>query len=158
AFHPAVLEAMASVTPKPLILALSNPTSHAECTAESAYRFTGGRAIFASGSPFGAVHLGGRTFSPGQANHSYIFPGVARGATVSAAGLTTDELFLAAAEALAGEVTEADLREGRISPPIEKIRANSVRIAAAVSEVAFARGLARASRPADLIADIRSRM
>ena len=158
AFNPPVLEAMASVTERPLIMPLSNPTSHSECTAESAYSCTGGRAIFASGSPFGMVRLGGRTWVPGQANNAYVFPGVGLGAIASEAGRITDEMFLAAADSLAGEVTQADLQEGRIYPPIEKIRAVSTRIAAAVAEVAFARGLARAPKPADLIADIRSRM
>lgn len=158
AFNPAVLQAMASVNERPLILALSNPTSHAECTAEDAYRFTDGRAIFASGSPFGTVRMGERSWAPGQANNAYIFPGVGLGVIASEAHHITDEMFLAAADSLALEVSEDDLRVGRIYPPLEKIRAVSARIAAAVADVAHASGLARTRRPADLAADIRSRM
>src|SRR4029453_11072943 len=108
AFHPAVLEAMASVTRRPLIMALSNPPSHAECTAESAYRSTSGQAVFASGSPFEAVRLAGGAWSPGQANNVYVFPGLGLGAIVSEARHITDEMFLAAADALAREVTAGD--------------------------------------------------
>jgi malate dehydrogenase (oxaloacetate-decarboxylating)(NADP+) len=158
AFNPAVLQAMASVNERPLILALSNPTSHAECTAEDAYRWTDGRAIFASGSPFGTVCLGERSWNPAQANNAYIFPGVGMGVIASGARHITDEMFLAAAESLALEVSDADLRVGRIYPPLEKIRAVSARIAAAVAEVAHTSGLARVRRPADLAADIRSGM
>ncbi|MCC7261592.1 MAG: oxaloacetate-decarboxylating malate dehydrogenase, partial [Candidatus Latescibacteria bacterium] len=153
-----MLETMADLNERPLIFALSNPTSKSECTAQQAYEWTGGRAIFASGSPFPIVEYGGRTFDPGQANNAYIFPGVGLGAIACEARCVTDEMFFAAAKALAGEVAESDLRTGRIFPPLSSIRQVSAQIALAVAEVAYARGLAGQARPADLPAHIRSLM
>ena len=153
-----VLEAMARINERPIIFALSNPTSKAECNAEDAYRWTDGRAIFACGSPFDPVTVEGKTFVPRQGNNSYIFPGVGMGAIASRARRVTDEMFSAAAEALAGQVTEADLAQGSIYPSLTRIREVSAHIAAAVAEVAFERGLARARRPRDLLAWIRGQM
>jgi malate dehydrogenase (oxaloacetate-decarboxylating)(NADP+) len=158
AFTPAVLELMATLDERPIVFALSNPTSHAECTAEQAYRSTGGRVIFASGSPFPPVRLDGRVLEPGQANNASVFPGVGLGAIVSGARHLTDEMFLAAADALAAGVTAADLEAGRIYPALEAIRRVSARIAAAVAGVAWARGLAREPAPADVLAAIRAGM
>ncbi|MBM3278316.1 MAG: NAD-dependent malic enzyme [Candidatus Handelsmanbacteria bacterium] len=153
-----MLETMAALNKSPLVFALSNPTSKSECTAQQAYEWTGGRAIFASGSPFPPVEFEGRTFDPGQANNAYIFPGVGLGAIACEASAVTDEMFFAAAQALAGEVGEEDLRAGRIYPPLASIRRVSARIALAVAEVAYACGLAGRPRPADLGAHIRSLM
>ncbi|MBI2505127.1 MAG: NAD-dependent malic enzyme [Candidatus Latescibacteria bacterium] len=153
-----MLETMAALNERPLIFALSNPTSKSECTAQQAYEWTGGRAIFASGSPFPPVAYEGRTFDPGQANNAYIFPGVGLGAIACETRCVTDEMFFAAAKALAGEVAEADLNAGRIFPPLSHIRQVSAQIALAVAEVAYARGLAGRSRPADLQDHIRSLM
>jgi len=153
-----IVEAMTAVNEKPIIFALSNPTSKAECTAEQAYTWSKGRVIFACGSPFAPVEYQGRRYVPGQGNNIYIFPGVGLGALASEASEVTDEMFLAAAQTLAGMVQPEDLAVGRIYPPLTKIRDVSLRIAAAVAEVAHRTGLARAPRPGNVLEDIRGRM
>jgi len=153
-----IVEAMSALNERPIIFALSNPTSKAECTAEQAYTWSNGQAIFACGSPFAPVDYRGRRFVPGQGNNIYIFPGVGLGALCSEASEVTDAMFLAAARTLAGLIQPEDLAVGRIYPPLTKIREVSLRIAAAVAEVAHRTGLARVPRPADLVEDIRSRM
>jgi malate dehydrogenase (oxaloacetate-decarboxylating)(NADP+) len=153
-----VIEAMSATNDRPIVLALSNPTSKSECTAEQAYGWSGGRAIFASGSPFPPVDVGGRRFTAGQANNAYIFPGVGLGVIASGARHVTDEMFLAAARALADHVGEADLRQGTIFPPLHRIRDVSSSIATAVARIAYARGLATVPEPADLRGFIEARM
>jgi malate dehydrogenase (oxaloacetate-decarboxylating)(NADP+) len=153
-----VLETMAGFNPRPVIFALSNPTSKQECTAEEAYAGTEGRSVFASGSPSAPLTVNGKTVTPGQGNNAYIFPGV--GLAVIACGITrvTDGMFLAAARTLAGQVSADDLARGSIYPKLDRIRGVSVAIAAAVAEVAYRDGLAARPRPADLAAHIRSQM
>jgi len=153
-----VLEEMARLHRQPIVFALSNPTSKAECTAEQAYRFTGGRALFACGSPFDPVTLEGRTFVPRQGNNSYVFPGIGLGAIVSRARHVTDDMFLAAAHALAEQVSDSDLAQGSLYPALPRIREVSAQIATAVAEAAYRSGLAGDARPADLEAHVRSQM
>jgi malate dehydrogenase (oxaloacetate-decarboxylating)(NADP+) len=148
------LEAMAKSCVQPVVFALSNPTSKSECTAEQAYAWTGGRAIFASGSPFEPVTLDGKAHTPGQANNSYVFPGVGLGLLVSRAKRVTDAMFSAAATALASQVTESDLAVGRIFPLQTRMRDVARAVAAAVARVAFDEGLAAQPVPDDLLATV----
>ena len=158
AFSEAVIRAMARAHAQPIILALSNPTSKSECTAEEAYGWSDGKAIFASGSPFPPVTLGDSVRVPGQGNNAYIFPGVGLGVVATEATRVTDEMFFVAAKTLAGCVTPADLTLGRIYPDLNRIREVSATIAVAVAEVVFARGLTTMARPADLAGYIREAM
>jgi malate dehydrogenase (oxaloacetate-decarboxylating)(NADP+) len=157
-FTPEVLQTMAQLNARPIVFALSNPTSKAECTAQEAYRHTEGRALFACGSPYDPVNVEGRTFVPRQGNNSYIFPGVGLGAIASSARRVTDEMFMTAAQTLAQLVTEADLAQGSLYPALPRIREVSACIAAEVARVAYKRGLATGQSPADLTAHIRSHM
>jgi malate dehydrogenase (oxaloacetate-decarboxylating)(NADP+) len=140
------------------VLALSNPTSRAECTAEQAYRWSEGRALFASGSPFAEVAMDGRAYQTSQSNNAYIFPGVGLGISFSRATSVTDSMFLAAARALAESVAAQDVERGMLYPPLSDLRRISAGIAATVAAVAYTEGLARTERPADLIGAIRQSM
>lgn len=157
-FTPTVLQAMAEVNERPLVFALSNPTSHAECTAEQAYADTGGRAVFSSGSPCDPVEYDGRRFAPSQTNNSYIFPGLGLAVTATSARRVTDAMLLAAADALAAQTPASVLDEGGLLPPLERIRDVSHGIAMAVSRVVLEAGLAGREVPEDLDRYLRDRM
>ncbi len=157
-FTPEVLQTMAQINKLPIVFALSNPTSKAECSAEEAYRHTGGRVLFACGSPYDPVTLDGMTYVPRQGNNSYIFPGVGLGAIASGTRLVTDEMFMAAAHTLANLVSDEDLKQGSLYPALARIREVSAHIATAVAEIAYKRSLAAGKAPTDLFSYVQSQM
>jgi malate dehydrogenase (oxaloacetate-decarboxylating)(NADP+) len=157
-FNEEVIRAMYEYVKKPIIFALSNPTSKSECTPEQAYRWTDGNAIYASGSPFPPVTLHGKTYIPGQGNNMYIFPGVGLGAIASQATKVTNSMFYAAAKALANTVDEDDLAKGKVYPDLMNIREISAKIAAAVCEIAYSESLAWTKCPDDLLEFVREKM
>ncbi|GMQ08534.1 hypothetical protein CsSME_00052216 [Camellia sinensis var. sinensis] len=152
-FTKEVVETMTSLNEKPVILALSNPTSQSECTAEEAYTWSKGRAIFASGSPFGPVEYDGKVHLSGQANNAYIFPGLGLGLIISGAIRVHDDMLLVASEALAAQVTQENFDKGLIFPPFTNIRMISAHIAARVAAKAYELGLAtHLPQPENLVA------
>ena len=157
-FTEPILRAMAARNARPIVFALSNPTSKSECTAEEAYRWTDGKAVFASGSPFDPVTYQGKTFVPGQGNNAYIFPGVGLGVIASGARRVTDAMFHSAARTLAGCVDDALLKQGSIFPPLESIREVSRDVAVGVARVAFEEGQAPGPVPDDLSERVRAMM
>jgi malate dehydrogenase (oxaloacetate-decarboxylating)(NADP+) len=145
-----VIEAIAEINEHPIIFPYSNPTSRSECTAEEAYRWSGGRAVFASGSPFPPVEISGRHFVPGQGNNVYIFPAMGMAVFATDASRVTDEMFIVAAKAVAEQVTDEDLATGLIYPPQSRILEASLHVAERVAVSIFDQGLARVPRPDDI--------
>ena len=157
-FTQEIVSLMAEMNQHPIIFALSNPTSKAECTSRDAVEWSGGRCIYASGSPMPEVVYDGRRIIPGQGNNVYIFPGVGLGVLVSQARTVTDSMFLAASRTLAKMVTAEEISEGRVYPCLSRIREVSLRIATAVAKIAFREQLTLLPEPANLEADIAMRM
>jgi malate dehydrogenase (oxaloacetate-decarboxylating)(NADP+) len=157
-FTKEVIEEMTRLNERPVVFALSNPTSKSECTAAQAYEWSGGKALFASGSPFEPVDFAGKHYVPRQGNNSYIFPGVGLGVVSVRSTRVTDEMFMAAARTLANHTSEEDLAQGSLYPPLSRVLEVSAHIAAAVAEVAYRDGLATLEHPGDLVQFMRGQM
>jgi len=155
AFNQKVIEAMARINERPVILALSNPTEHAECTPEQAYTWSKGKAIYAAGVQFEPVHYNGQTFLPGQANNFYIFPAVGMAIFATEAKRVTDEMFIEAGQAVADQVPSELLKQGLLYPLQSNILETEIQTAARVAKLVFDSGLARVPRPTDMVAFIR---
>lgn len=158
AFTEDVVKAMCEVNARPMIFALSNPTSKAECTAKQAYTWSEGKCLFACGSPFAPVAVGNKTFVPRQGNNSYVFPGIGFGCIFVRAKTIPNQIFLTAAKTLANLVSESDLANGSLYPPLSQVRELSSHIAVAVADYCFKNGLAQVERPADLDKAVREAM
>jgi malate dehydrogenase (oxaloacetate-decarboxylating)(NADP+) len=152
-----VIEAMAEINERPIIFPYSNPTSRSECTAEEAYRWSGGRAVFASGSPFPPIEIAGHKFVPGQGNNVYIFPAIGMAVFATEANRVTEEMFIVAAKAVAEQVTDEDLSVGLIYPPQSRILDASLHVAERLASYIFDQGLAGVPRPDDIGSLIRAR-
>jgi len=152
-----VIEAMAEINERPIIFPYSNPTSRSECTAEEAYRWSGGRAVFASGSPFPPIEIAGHKFVPGQGNNVYIFPAIGMAVFATEATRVTEEMFIVAAKAVAEQVTDEDLSVGLIYPPQSRILDASLHVAERLASYIFDQGLAGVPRPDDIGSLIRAR-
>ena len=156
-FNREVIEAMAKINERPIIFPYSNPTSRSECTAEEAYQWSNGRAVFASGSPFPPVEFAGRRFIPGQGNNVYIFPAMGMAVYATEATRVTEEMFIVAAHAVAEQVTEENLAAGLIYPPQSRILETSLHVAERVATYIFDKGLARVPRPDNVASLVRAR-
>jgi malate dehydrogenase (oxaloacetate-decarboxylating)(NADP+) len=155
AFNQKVVESMSRINKRPVILALSNPTEHAECTAEQAYNWSKGKAIYAAGVQFTPVHYNGQTLLPGQANNFYIFPAIGMAIFATQAKRVTDEMFIEAGQAVADQVPADLLEQGLLYPLQSNILETEIQTAARVAKLVFDAGLARVNRPTDMVAFIR---
>ncbi len=156
AFNQQVVEVMSQINARPIIFALSNPTDKAECSAQEAYNWSKGKALYAAGVQFPPVQYGGQTLLPGQANNSYVFPAVGMAIYATQAKRVTDEMFTEAARAISDQVTPDQLKQGLLYPPQSNILETEIKTAARVAKVVFDSNLARVERPADAEAFIRS--
>jgi malate dehydrogenase (oxaloacetate-decarboxylating)(NADP+) len=155
AFTQKVVEAMSRINDRPVILALSNPTEHAECTAEQAYTWSKGKVIYAAGVQFAPVHYNGQTFLPGQANNFYIFPAVGMAIYATQAKRVTDAMFIEAGQAVADQVSPELLKQGLLYPLQADILETEIQTAARVAKLVFDSDLARVERPSDMVSFIR---
>src|SRR6201993_1634511 len=155
AFTQKVVESLSRINQRPVILALSNPTDHAECTAEQAYTWSQGKAIYAAGVQFAPVHYNGQTFLPGQANNFYIFPAIGMAIFATQAKSVTDEMFIEAGQAVADQVPPELLKQGLLYPLQSNILEAEIQTAARVAKLVFDSGLARVKKPTDMVAFIR---
>ena len=144
-FSKEVLEEMCKHCKRPIVFALSNPTSKSECTAEEAYTYTDGTCIFASGSPFDPVTYKGKTYTPGQGNNMYIFPGLGFGAKLAKAKVVTEDMIMSTAITLAGCVTKEQLEQGMIYPRVADVQDISRKVAAGVIRTAIKNGVCQLS-------------
>ncbi len=158
AFNKDVIELMSSINQRPIIFPCSNPTSHSECTAEEAYTWSDGRAIFAAGSPFEPVTIGKQTYFPSQGNNIYIFPAMGLAIYATKAKRVTDGMFIAALHSLSNQVTEIDIEKGLIYPPFQDIRNVSAQIAVDVTKYIFEKGLAGIKKPDNIEAFVKQQM
>jgi len=158
AFDKQVIENMSAVNERPVIFPYSNPTSHSECTAEQAYTWSKGRAIFASGSPFASVTYEGKTFTPGQGNNVFIFPALGLAVFATEAKRVTDEMLITAAEAVAEQVSQQDFECGLIYPKVDDILQVSLNVAEKIAAHIFDNGLAGVEKPADIMAFLKHKM
>jgi malate dehydrogenase (oxaloacetate-decarboxylating)(NADP+) len=138
-----------------VILALSNPTEHAESTPEQAYTWSNGKAIYAAGVQFEPVHYNGQTFLPGQANNFYIFPAVGMAIFATQAKRVTDEMFIEAGQAVADQVPTELLKQGLLYPLQSNILEIEIQTAARVAKLVFDSNLAGVPRPPDMVSFIR---
>ena len=144
AFSAEVLAAMAAANARPIVFPLSNPTSQAECTFEEAYDATGGRVLFASGSPFPPLRRGGATHAPSQANNAYVFPAIGHAAVLCSCSSITDAVFLAAADALATATSAEEAAAGLLFPRFSRIKAVSAHLIGVLAAGMCAAGLGAA--------------
>ncbi len=158
AFNQEVIEKMAELNQRPIIFPCSNPTSRSECTAEEAYKWSGGRAVFASGSPFEPVELNGKTYTPGQGNNVYIFPAMGLAVFATKAKRVTDGMFIAASYSLASQLTDEELESGLVFPPIKNILQVEAEMAVKIAEYIFDNGLAQVPSPKNIESFIKNKM
>jgi malate dehydrogenase (oxaloacetate-decarboxylating)(NADP+) len=156
AFTQKVIEAMSRINERPVILALSNPTEHAECTPDQVYTWSNGKAIYAAGVQFPLVRFKGQTFLPGQANNFYIFPAIGMAIFATQASRVTDEMFIEAAHGVADQVSLDLLKQGLLYPLQSNILETEIQTAARIAKLVFDSGLARVERPADIVSFIRN--
>jgi malate dehydrogenase (oxaloacetate-decarboxylating)(NADP+) len=149
---------MSKLNERPIVFALSNPTEKAECSAEEAYKWSQGKAIYAAGVQFPPVQYDGKTFLPGQANNFYVFPAVGLAIFATNTNRVTDEMFIEAAKATADQVTDQQREMGMMFPPQSNVLETEIRTAERVAKIIFDRDLARVERPTDINTWLRERL
>lgn len=149
-FTQAVVEKMSEINERPIIFALSNPTSKVECTAEQAYTWSKGKALFAAGVQFPEFEMNGKTFLPGQANNFYIYPAIGLATYAARPLLLDDECFIVAAHATANQVTAEMQKKGMLYPSQHNILETEITTAVKIAEYMFDNGLAQAERPENI--------